>query len=195
MSSKGQAVTSNGQAVIRVLFQNIEDGDRRKFEARSNDSTTGGGARDLRFRPEDAFLPFFGRMFPHKRYETRKVNGVTSQIEVLNGTVTWTEATGEKSAAMEVWPATNARPNECRIARISSFGLSGLIKTDPSGGRSVFMMFQQANGTIRLYFTTETSLRTGNWDPKIKKFAKEWIADGSKSAFLDLQTMERYPRV
>jgi hypothetical protein len=95
---------------------------------------------------------------------------------------------------MEVWPSTNARPNECRIARISSFGLYGLIKTDPAGGRSVFMMFQQANKAIRLYFTTETSLRSGNWDPKIKQFATEWIADGSKSAFLDLQTMERYPR-
>lgn len=186
-------MSSSGQAIIRILLQNIEDGDRRKFEARSNDSATGGGARDLRFRPEIEFLPFFGRMFPHKRYETRTSNGVKSQIEVLSGTVTWAEPTGDRSATMEVWPATNARPNECRIARISSFGLHGLIKTDPSGGRSVLMMFQQANNAIRLYFTTETSLRTGNWDPRIKKFAAEWIANGSKSAFLDLQTMERYP--
>jgi hypothetical protein len=187
-------MSSSGQAIIRVLFQNIEDGDRRKFEARSNDSDTGGGARDLRFRPEDEFLPFFGRMLPQKHYETRTSKGVKSHIEVLSGTVTWTEPTGDKSARLEVWPSTNARPNECRIARISSFGLYGLIKTDPAGGRSVFMMFQQANKAIRLYFTTETSLRSGNWDPKIKQFASEWIADGSKSAFLDLQTMERYPR-
>lgn len=187
-------MSGNGQAIIRVLFQNIDDGDRRKFEARSNDSDTGGGARDLRFRPEDIFLPFFGRMLPHKRYEARTSKGVKSQIEVLSGTVTWTEPTGDKSATLEVWPATNARPNECRISRISSYGLYSLIKSDPSGGRSVFMMFQQASSAIRIYFTTETSLRTGNWDPKIKKFAADWIVDGSKSAFLDLQTMERYPR-
>ncbi len=187
-------MSSSGQAIIRVLLQNIEEGDRLKFEARSNVSATGGGARDLRFRPESDFLPFFGRMFPHKRIETRTSKGVQSQIEVFSGTVTWSEAAVDKSATMEVWPATNARPNECRIARISSFGLYDLIKSDPNGGRSVFMMFQQANNTIRLYFTTETSLRTGNWDPEIKKFAADWIDDGSKSAFLDLQRMERYPR-
>lgn len=186
-------MSSSGQEIIRILLQSIEAGDRRKFKASSNDSSTGGGARDLRFRPEDEFLPFFRRMFPHKRYQTRTVKGNKTQIEVLSGTVTWNQLNKEMNAKMEIWPATNARPNECRIARISSFGLYDLVQTDPSAGRSVFMMFQQANSAIRLYFTTETSLRTGNWDPKIKKFVAEWIADGSKSAFLDLQTMERYP--
>ena len=161
--------SNSGQAIIRVLLQNIEEGDRRKFIAKSNDSDTGGGARDLRFRPEREFFPFFERMFPQKRQRPRTSKGIRSQIDVLYGDVSWTEPTGEKSATMEVWPATNARPGECRIARISSFGLHPLIQNDPNGGRSVFMMFQQADRVIRLYFTTETSLLTGNWDPKITK--------------------------
>jgi hypothetical protein len=186
-------VSSASNVIERVLLQNIEDGDRRKFVAKSNDSDTGGGARDLRFRPETEFLPFFRRMFTNKTYKTRKAKGNSTQIEVLSGTVSWQEPTGIKSAIMEIWPATDARPNECRIARISEFGLDGFIQTDPNGGRSVFMMFQQANGDIMIYFTTETSLRTQNWDPKIKKFAQDWFADGCKSAFLDLVTREQYP--
>ena len=186
-------MSSRSQTIERVLLQNIEDGDRRKFIAKSNDAESGGGARDLRFRPETEFLPFFRRMFRNKTTKTRKAKGVTSQIEVLSGTVTWHEPTGDKSATMEIWPATDARPNECRIARISEFALDGLIQNDPNGGRSVFMMFQQANGDIWLYFTTETSLLTQNWDPKIKKFAQDWFDDGCKSAFLDLVTKEQYP--
>lgn len=186
-------MNSSSQVIERVLLQNIEDGDRRKFIAKSNDAASGGGARDLRFRPENEFFPFFRRMFRNKAYKTRNVKGVASQIEVLSGTVSWQEPTGEKSTMMEIWPSTDARPNECRIARISEFALDRLIHTDPNGGRSVFMMFQQANGDIRLYFTTETSLRTQNWDPRIKRFAQDWFADGCKSAFLDLITKEQYP--
>ena len=187
-------MNGNSHAIERILLQNIEDGDRRKFIAKSNDSASGGGARDLRFRPETKFLPFFRRMLPNKIYKTRKAKSVSFQIEVLSGTVKWKETSGDKSATMEIWPSTDARPNECRIARISEFALDGLIQTDPNGGRSVFMMFQQANGDIRLHFTTETSLSTPNaWDPRIEKFAKDWFTDGCKSAFLDLVTKEQYP--
>ena len=186
-------MSDQGRKIVRVLLQNIEDGDRRKFKARSNDADSGGGARDLRFRPETEFFPFFKKMFPNQRSQKRTSKGVVEEIEVLSCTVGWDENGQEKSATMEVWPATNARPNECRIARISSFGLYDLIKDDPSNGRSVFMLFQQKNGVILLYFTTETSLRDDNWDPTIKKFSADWIRDGSKSAFLDLETKERYP--
>lgn len=187
---------ANPNAIVRVLLQNIEDGDRRKFIARSNDSDSGGGARDLRFRPESEFMPFFGRMFPNRSNHRRNSNGVATQITVFEGTVHWDEPNGNPSSAnMEIWPSTNARPNECRIARISDFGLDGHILNDPNGGRSVFMMFQQANGTIKLYFTHETSLLSNAWDPQITDFARRWIDDGCKSAFLDLSTNQSYPNV
>lgn len=186
-------MADDGLIVVRVLFQNIEEGDRLKFVAQSNTSDTGGGARDLRFRPETEFLPLFKKMFSGRKIQRRKSKGVLAQIEVLTGTVVWDEGGKEVSATMEIWPSTNARPNECRIARISSFGLDGLIQNDPQGGKSVFMMFQQQDGTIRLHFTTETSLKMDNWDPTIKKFAADWLTEGTKSAFLDLNSKERYP--
>ena len=77
---------------------------------------------------------------------------------------------------MTVWPATDARPNECRIARINRFDFSGLVKEDPGGGESIFMLFQQRNDVVRVYFTTETSLKSENWNSAIKNFAKDWLA-------------------
>lgn len=181
--------------VVRVLLQNIEDGDRLKFVAKSNTSDTGGGARDLRFRPESEFLAFFQKMFSGRRVQRRSSKGVSSQIEILTDTILWNEGGKDVTATMEIWPSTEARPNECRIARISSFGLDGLIQDDANGGKSVFMMFQQQDGTIRLHFTTETSLKVDKWDPTIKKFASDWLNEGTKSAFLDLKSKERYPHV
>ncbi|MDE2888330.1 MAG: hypothetical protein OXR72_08935 [Gemmatimonadota bacterium] len=180
--------------VVRVLFQNIEDGDRRKFAARSNDSPTGGGARDLRFRPESEFWPFFKLVFPNRRGEARKSKGVYREIEILSGRVQWQQFGQEKSAILEVWPSTDARPNEARIAQISRLGIYDLIKDDPVGGRSVFMLFQQKNGTIRLHFTTEHSLLSHDWDPTIREFATAWIRSGVKSAFFDLESKRRYPK-
>ena len=188
-------MADDGLNVVRVLFQNIDEGDRLKFVARSNIADTGGGARDLRFRPEGEFLPFFRDMFAGRKVHRRARQGRAQEIEVLTDTVVWNQGGKEVSATMEIWPSTNARPNETRIARISSYGLDGLIQDDPNGGRSVFMMFQQKDGTIRIHFTTETSLKVDNWDPTIKKFAADWLNEGTKSAFLDLHSKERYPHV
>ena len=43
------ADNSSRQPVARILYREITEGDLRKVLAKSNDSDTGGGARDLRF--------------------------------------------------------------------------------------------------------------------------------------------------
>ena len=191
-------MASNDTLVVRVLFQILKDGDRLKMDAVSNVSPTGGGARDLRFRPASRFLPIFSKMLPELVTERRG----SSKIETYRGSVVWEAAGQEKSGLMTVWPATNARPNECRIARVNRFDFSGLVKEDPGGGESIFMLFQQKSGLVRVYFTTETSLKSENWNPTIKNFAKNWLAKATvgsrsrhkyRSAFLDLETNERFP--
>ena len=184
-------VASNETEVVRVLFQILMEGDRRKMDAASNDSRTGGGARDLRFRPESEFLPFFRKLLPEVVLESRE----STQIETYRGSVSWEASGQQKSQVMTVWPATDARPNECRIATINQFDFSSLVKKDPGGGPSIFMLFQQQNGVVRAYFTTETSLRSENWHPTIKTFAEVWLATAHKhkSAFLDLEANERFP--
>lgn len=179
--------------VVRVLLMKIEDGDRRKFQAQSNDAQSGGGARDLRFRPESAFWPFFEKLFPNKRMEPRISQGVERQIEILSGTVLWHVGEEHRHEVLEVWPSTDARPNEVRIARVSSLGLSDLIQDDPHGGQSVFMLFQQYGGDTRLHFTTETSLRNDPWHQTIKGFAEHWLSSDLKSACIDIPSGERFP--
>lgn len=191
-------VASNGQVVVRVLFQVLKEGDRKKMLAASNVTPSGGGARDLRFRPESEFLPFFAKLLPNVVFDPPG----SSNIKTCRGHVVWDGGSaGTQSKEMEVWRATDARPGECRIARIHEFDFSGLVKDDPRHGRSIFMLFQQQNGVVRVHFTTETSLKTEPWNPVIKKFAVDWLAQAAagagarhfRSAFLDLTTNDRFP--
>jgi|SRR5690606_20263900 len=184
-------MSNNGNNVIRVLMQRIDDGDIRKILAKSNDSPSGGGARDLRFRPETEFLPFFKRMFSDIHTKVRKTKGKQTVIEILSGTVIWNHDGSDMSQKVEIWPSTDSRPNECRLAKVN--GLKDLIKNSPSGGRSVLMLFQLSNGTIRLYFTNETSLKNDDWNPKIKEFASDWFESNKKSAYLELESKKQYP--
>ena len=182
-------VASEEVQVIRVIFQILTEGDRLKMDAVSNVSKTGGGARDLRFRPESAFLPVFRKMLPEVVLERRK----SAQIETYRGTVSWEASGQEKSGEMTVWPATEARPNECRIGGINRFDFSGLVKPDPAGGGSIFMLSQLRNGVVRVDFITKSSLRVDDWHSTIKAFAKDWLGTGHRAAFLDLETKERFP--
>lgn len=186
-------MSNNKDGIVRVLFHTIDDGDRLKFRARSNTSGTGGGARDLRFRPESEFFPFFRRMFPNRESKQRQAKGSSKTIEILSGTAYWKRRGITDNAVIEVWPATDARQNECRIARVSSLDLRDLIEDDPASGRSIFMIYETADGQIWLYFTTQTSLQKDPWHQEIKKFAEFWIKTQKKSAFLDFETQEQYP--
>ena len=121
-------------------------------------------------------------------------------LKTYRGQVRWKNSNGEeKSQPITVWPPTNARPNECRISQINRFDFSGLAERDHAGGQSIFMFFQQRNGILRIYFTTETSLKSENWHSTIKTFIEYWKREGwtnrgMRSAFLDLDTNEHYPK-
>lgn len=171
--------------IVRIVMQRVDAGDLRKAKAKSNDATTGGGARDLRFNPQEKFFPFFQRMFKGRSIQRHKT--------VCTGIVNWSDGISDRSAELAVWPPYPSRPFECKIGRVASLNIDGLIRSDPKGGRSVILIFEQGDGTIRMYFTTETSLREDGWDPRVKSFARHWLDSGRKSAFLDLEIGEQYP--
>ena len=183
------SVASKDTQVVRVVFQILKSGDLLKMDAISNVSPTGGGARDLRFRPASEFLPIFRKMLPEVVLELRG----GAQIETYRGPVIWEAEGKRKSGKMTVWPATSARPNECRIAKVNQFDFTGLVKKDPAGRASIFMLFQQKNGVVRAYFTTETSFRSENWNSTVKNFVIGWLATTHRSAFLDLKSDKRFP--
>ena len=91
---------------ILVFFQEVKSGDLRKQEARSNDSTTGGGARDLRMpkRFWDSVAPFFP-----KEVSSRERSGIIIS------------ETGQTIQRVETsfWRPTGARPSEIRIGKIT----------------------------------------------------------------------------
>lgn len=114
---------ANGSAQIaRILYKEIVPGDLRKILAQSNDSDTGGGARDFRFGSYKTLLPVIEQMFPHKVKENRKRDGVVEEIDVFKGEFYWRNESGQverKDSFFE--PPTDVRPSEGRIARVHEY--------------------------------------------------------------------------
>lgn len=178
-------MTSAKLAVCRVVFLLLKEGDFRKLRGQANDAPGGGGARDLRFSPVDKFWPIFEEMFPYRKKSNRG-------REILYGPAEW-RSNGETRAELEVWAPTEARPNECRLAKVHSYGFARLATRDPTSGDGVLMLFQLSNGVVRVHFTTETSLRTDPWHAAIRDIAVKWFDDSrSSAAFRDFETQQEF---
>jgi len=199
MSSSGKPTASGGAStVLRLVVREIVLGDRRKFTATSNDVDTGGGARDLRFRPEDKFAPVFARMFPTTKTVTSRRGGVAIQLQVHTGQICWPSVPGPGQAPLyqtgqaEIWPSTNARPGELRLVRVHEYGFSPLLPPSQVNGKTVMMLIQETQRVV-VRFTTESSIRTNNWHRSIKPFLLRWLDSDALSGFIDLQTGEEFP--
>ncbi len=117
---------------IAIVFKQLLEGDLRKLAAESNDSPTGGGARDLRF-PDEAFRPILNRFFP----DIRSVSQNGGEVRV--GRLVWHHDFRTDEYEVELWPPTNARPTEARIARIHD--LPPLLRApDPKENDPVFVI-------------------------------------------------------
>lgn len=163
---------SAGQKVARILYKEILDGDLRKILAKSNDSNTGGGARDFRFGSYKKLVPVIKLMFPDVARENRKRGKVVSELDVFKGTFCWQSATGapvnEKESYFE--PPTDVRRSEGRIARVHEYGCfdTSIIPLGGEGNRVLLLFIQRADGKVWPYFAEEKSLRTpGVWDTEV----------------------------
>ena len=188
-------MSSNRLNVVRVFLFRIDGGDRRKFIAEANDTSSGGGPRDLRVRPQDRFWPFFERMLSRRETVSRPRTHMV--VEILIDQIVWAEGGEQKTSRLEIWPHQTKRPNELRMAKVDQWHAHHLIEDDPNGGLSVLMLFQQEDGVIRLFFTTETVLNLEDWDPTIKRFSRMWLKEahrhrGAKAAFLDIEEKESF---
>lgn len=199
MPSSGKpAASGTASPVLRLVVREIVPGDRRKFTATSNDVDTGGGARDLRFRPEDKFAPVFARMFPTTKTVTSRRGGAAVQLQVHTGQIRWPsvptpgQAPPYQTGQAEIWPSTNARPGELRLVRVHEYGFSPLLPPLQVNGKTVMMLIQETQGVV-VRFTTEASIRTNNWHRSIKPFLLRWLDSDSLSGFIDLQTGEEFP--
>ncbi|GAB4100529.1 hypothetical protein GCM10028789_26940 [Sinomonas halotolerans] len=149
-------MTAAQTRVTLVVYKEIVAGDMRKLLAESNDSRTGGGARDLRL-PAKVFAHVMDQIF------TRENVGPGGQpIRIAD--VIYLDGDGEpQTTQLEYWPPTRSRPSESRIARIHASPALGGHMPETDRGR-VFVFFTKFNdGTIRCDYAYEDQLRNGEW--------------------------------
>jgi hypothetical protein len=167
-----QANQKTGSAVapsslLRYVFREVLAGDTRKFKAQSNDATTGGGARDFRFRPYDKFGGIFEQMLSSRKTELRLRDGVRVPQELYTSRV---RVVGQNGAyvdkPIEFEPPTTARPDEGRLTRLSSYGLE---VPSGNGGRILLLLYQTGDSQLWLNFVTQQQLEAGLWDATLTK--------------------------
>lgn len=164
------------RAVRLLVWKELEPGDLRKTHAASSDAGTGGGARDLRFRPYAAFGPLFARLFPTVE--------VLRERPVRVGTVKWFEGEAERSARAEFWPPTDARPTEGRWSKIHT--LPPLQADFPEDeGRLVLLLVQDDTGDVWLRVETEAELRRPGWNPDVVGPLLATLDAGAGQGWLD----------
>lgn len=152
--------------VKRVVFKELAEGDYRKFEAQSNDAETGGGARDLRFRPYDEFQVVFRALFPGVRKVRRRRNGQQSEIEIFVGRLHWSVGGISSSDEAVFEPPTDARPHEGRIPVVHRY--KPLQDLPPQGSKKVvLLLIQRSDDTVWLELVPEDSLRSGDWEDRV----------------------------
>ena len=128
-------MANGSKDVARILYKEIVPGDIRKILAQSNDSDSGGGARDFRFGSYNKLLPIIKMMFPNVVKQKRK-RGSTVEIDVFQGRFFWLNDVGnEESKESFFEPPTDVRPAEGRIARVHEYGCFD-TKRLPVGGVS-----------------------------------------------------------
>lgn len=140
----------------RIVYKEVLGGDLRKLRGESNDTPSGGGARDLRF-PWRAFRPIMHLIFTHT--ETR------GDSEFRTTVVNYVDDAGQRqTTSLEYWPATPSRPSEDRVSKVhASPALGGSRMPDMDRGR-VFVVFSQfSSGEVRCDYAYEDDLRAGNW--------------------------------
>lgn len=153
--------------VVFVVFKEIVGGDLRKFRALSNDSPTGGGARDLRFRPFTVFDEGFARLFPDSRTARRRRGGAPVEVQIRVGRFWWKEADGHVHSKEAIWePPTDVRANEGRLAVVHTY--PPLRRLPPSSeGRIVLMLAKRSDNSVWPHFATESELRAGLWSQEL----------------------------
>lgn len=145
-----------------LVYKELLPGDMRKLLGQSNDTPSGGGARDLRL-PWRAFRTVMQRIF-------------TETVELKNGKqiraaeITYTTSNGNHATTtLEYWPATLRRPAEDRVSKVhDSPALADRLPVQDKG--RVFVLFiRWNNGTATCHYAYEDDLRASNlWASEVR---------------------------
>lgn len=156
-------------AIAEVLFREITEADIRKINASSNDSQTGGGARDLRFGID--FAPVLNRLFSEEIvYEGRTPYRV--------GVFEHYHANGERTSEQVryAFQPTNARPGEVRIAQINKINFfMDLPEVCDADGILFIALIRKTEGFPQAQYLTERQIGASGSNPIIAAVMREAI--------------------
>ncbi len=138
--------------VKSVVYKKIVAGDLRKFYATSNNATTGGGARDLRFSPAERFYPVFSQMFE------RQTDGS------LTGYFHWAH---HSPTEVIIHRPTQSRTNEIRIGRIHECFPREIIPQESID--CILLLIHNSLNMVYPFFTSISSLENDNWSRVVKQ--------------------------
>lgn len=163
-------MNNEAHGVKRILYKEIKQGDLRKIKRESNDSPTGGGARDFRFGSYKKLESVIKKMFPNTVKQMRNRSGKV-EIDIFQGEFSW--KVGDDILTQESFfePPTDARPQEGRITRVPEYACFD-TKLIPEGGpndRVLLLIVQLNNESVWPFFATEQSLRIDPWDYGVQK--------------------------
>lgn len=146
---------------VLIVYKEIVAGDIRKLRAESNnDSTAGGGARDLRL-PWKTFRPVMYRIF------TKDAVGRGGKAIRAADVVYLDDDDQPQTTELFYWPPTTSRKAEDRIAQIhASPALGGQLPLT-SRGRVFLLFIKFADGTVRVVYAYEDDLRSGEWSTEV----------------------------
>ena len=172
------------QGVKRFIFKELVEGDFRKFFAQSNDTDSGGGARDLRYKPQKEFYPFFEKMMIEKDNSGK-----------LKDKFHWIINGKEVTTKFIVHSPTNSRPNEIRIGQVNKCIPDEAVPDVHTN--TIFLIVQLDDLTIWPYFVTYDSIENEDWDPIVKQVILEAYTTDKRSTttatgFYDYETKEEY---
>lgn len=158
---------------VLFVYKEIVSGDIRKLLAESNDSPSGGGARDLRL-PWKTFRQIMLQIF------TKDALGRGGKPIRVADVTYLDEDDKPRRTRLEYWPATNARPTEDRIAKVhASPALGGQLPATDKG-RVFLLLIKFDDGTVRCAYAYEDDLRKQNvWAAEVRSAILGCMASAS----------------
>jgi hypothetical protein len=148
--------TSSTLRPTLAVYKEVVAGDLRKLTATSNDSKSGGGARDLRV-PSRTFRTVMHKIFTENGTGRGGTAIRTADVIYLDSSKKW------HKTRMEYWPPTSSRPNEDRIARIHQSPALGGRLPETNRGRVLVLFVLFDDHSVRVEYAYENQLRSNAW--------------------------------
>lgn len=184
-------MTKSSGGILRLAVREIWPGDRLKFKAKAAPGGTGGGARDMRFRPYQRFDDVFGRILTNRTNLERKRGGMKSTITVYTSSVSVRNPDGAHDTNMIFEPPTDARGDEGRVTMIHKLGLT---IPPQATHRLLFVVGQMSDGNAFTTIAREEDVP--HWHKDVADLLTRVLsfdaANKASSGYIDFETGRSY---